>query len=127
MSVDLVYHPGVMVEDLPIGGCTVRRTRLGDKLWWALWLYVRRADTGEPTVFEVPIHVRGPYTEDPVAGKMWGFTKSLEAGVWQVSPSINVLVGTDVVELHPGAHPSPSVWHETPRVVGVPEGEPWDA
>ena len=115
------YH--VPVEDLAVGECTVRPTRnSAGASWWALWFCVLRETDGQPDCFEVPINPNGSYSEAGPGGKTWGLTRSTP-GAWQVSPSINVLNTRD---LHPGAHPSaPSLWHQTPMIVGVPEGEPW--
>ena len=120
---ELRYRSFVDVNDLAVGECTIRRT--GDPpngtRWWNLWFRVNRETDGQPDDFVVPVNPGGTYNEAGPGGKTWGFTL-VEAGAWQVSPSINVL---NTRELHPGAHDAPSLWHQTPKVVGVPEGEAW--
>lgn len=123
---DLVYQPGAMVEQLALGGCTIRRTRAADgkTVFWTLWLHVRRDDTGEPAVYEVPVDVGGDYREDGPGGRTWGMKLS-EPGAWRVFPSINVV--NDVVPtVHPGPHPFASQWHRFVNIVGVPPDEPWE-
>jgi len=120
---DLRYRGLVPVEDLAIGECTVHRAGndSGAK-WWLLWFRVEREDGGGPIDVAVPINPNGSYVEDGPGGRTWGLTRA-GVGTWQVSPSINVLAD----QLHPGPHESPSLWHQTPRVVGVSDGEPWIA
>ena len=122
---DLRYQSGAMVEELALGGCTIRHTRSADgkRVWWQLWLHVRRDDTGEPAVYGAPLNVNGEYVEDGPGGRTWGFRQA-EPGAWRVTPSINVVC--DVTpRVHPGPHPLASQWHRFVCVTGVPEGEPW--
>lgn len=119
----LHYRSFVDVGDLKLGECTVHRAvdGTGQRRYWNLWFYVARETDGVAEAFCVPVNPGGTYSE--VAGwKTWGLTKTGE-GVWQVSPSINVL-GTR--EPHPGEHPSAgSLWHQTPSIDGVPDADTW--
>lgn len=109
-------------EDLALGECTVRPTAAADgKSYWRLWAYVTREDTGTPQMIGCPINPNGSYIADGPGGKTWGLTRS-GAMTWQVAPSINVLTHGEV---HPGDHPAPSMWHQTPAIVDVPDGEAW--
>src|ERR1700691_5122469 len=117
----LVYRSCVLIEDLQLGECTIHRCGTG----WNLWFYVTRETDGVPEDFVVPVNPGGGYIENGPLGRTWGFTKS-GSGVWQVSPSINVLDDAGARAVQAGAHPTtPSLWHQTPSVVGVPDGEPW--
>lgn len=115
------YH--VEPELLQVGECTVRATKGDSADYWRLWFYVNRETDGQPEMMGVPLNVNGGWNESGPGGKTWGFNRA-EPGAWQVSPSINVLATRDV---HPGEHPAPSLWHQTPTIVGVPDGEPWQA
>lgn len=120
----LIYRANVHVDELELGECTMHRASngSGSASWWLLWFRVNREDTGKPADFAVPMNPGGAWIENGPGGKTWGFTRS-SPSVWQVSPSINVL-GSG--ELHPGEHASlPSQWHQTPTVIGVPDGEHW--
>ena len=123
---DLIYKSHSLIEDLQPGECTIHRCGTPDgKRWWNLWFYVPRETDGVLEDFVVPVNPGGAYTENGLGGKTWGFTKS-GAGVWQVSPSINVLDDAGARAVQAGGRPAtPSLWHQTPSVVGVPDGEPW--
>jgi hypothetical protein len=129
MSVDFRYKPGAMAEDLEVGEATVRRASKGGSgpAWWELWLHVERDDhTGDEYV-AVAVAPSGGFTETGPGGRTWGMSRSAP-GTWAVMPSINVLSDVDATRVHPGPHPSlPSIWHEYATLVGVPEGEPWQA
>ena len=118
----LRYRAYVDIDDLQVGECTVRpvKTDAGVR-WFNLWFRVKRDSDGQEDVFGVPINPNGGFIEAGPGGKTWGLTKQ-GPGVWQVSPSINVL---DTRDVHPGEHPSVSLWHQTPSVVDVPDGECW--
>jgi hypothetical protein len=117
----LRYRSCVLVEALGINEATIRRTHQDDKQWWMLWFYV--ICTKSPPCEQhigVPIQPnRGPNAQGP-GGRTWGFTKTA-AGVWTVSPSINVLA----VAVDFGPPQGGSWWHQVPSVVDVPDGEPW--
>jgi len=114
------YH--VDIEALQLNECTVRGAGLADGTkYWMLWFCVNRDSDGAMDVFGVPINPNGSFVENGPGGKTWGLT-NLGSGQWQVAPSINVLNTRDP---HPGEHPAPSLWHQTPKVIGVPDGEPW--
>ncbi len=120
----LRYRSKVDVEDLAIGECTMHRAANSDGTrWWLLWIHVNRDNDGQPDDFAVPVNPNGSYIEAGPGGKTWGLTLT-ESGVWQVSPSINVL---ETGAIHAGEHPASSLWHQTPTIVGVPEGaiEEW--
>lgn len=68
----------------------------------------------------VPVNPDGPYVEvGPSGRRTWGLAR-VGAGVWQVNPSVDV-VGAK----RPDGTREPSLWHQTPRIVGVPDGERW--
>lgn len=117
----LVYKPHARVEDLAVGDCTVHRAAKSPaERWWLLWFYVARETDGVPEDFCVPVNPGGPAIESGPGGRTWGLTKTA-AGVWQVSPSINIQVSR-VALMGPAG---PSLWHQTPQIVGVPDDEPW--
>lgn len=121
MSV-LRYRAGAAIEDLQVDECTMHRAAVGGGTpFWHLWFRVLRETDGQPDDFCVPMNPNGPYLEVGPGGKTWGLTRSTP-GAWQVSPSINVLAHREV---HPGEHSAPSLWHQTPMIVGVPGDEPW--
>ncbi len=120
----LTYRVAERIGDLALGECVVRDSR--DKLgrsWWQLWAWVLRADTGVPLYVGVPVNPNGPYLErtGPSGRRTWGLSRVGERE-WQVSPSIDVLGA----ERGDGTR-EPSLWHETPRIVGVPASERWIA
>jgi len=124
---DLNYRSFVLVDDLQVGECTIHAASDGARRWWQLWFYVARETDGVPEAFVVPVFPNGSYHEDGAGGRTWGFTAAGQ-GLWQVSPSINVVQDGDAKAIHAGQHPTlPSLWHQTPRVVGVPDGERWIA
>jgi len=121
--IELHYRVFLEVDDLELNECTIRRCNDGTRHWWQLWFYVAQNTDGQPHAFAVPIVPNGAYVE--VDGrKMWGLTRLAgDFGRWQVSPSINVL---QTREMHPGEHETiGSLWHETPIIVDVPDGERW--
>jgi hypothetical protein len=123
LGMDLVYRSFVEVDSLVVDECTIHASVDGRRRFWHLWLRVLRADNGQPDTFCVPVAPLGPFNEHGPGGRTWGFGPLSDTGVWQVSPSINVLATKEII---PGHHPTEvSIWHETPRVVGVPEGERW--
>lgn len=114
------YHAAI--EDLALNECTIRPCSSPPAPdWWELWFNVARETDGVPEVFAVAVRV-GSYCEGGPQVRTWGLAKT-GPGTWQVSPSINVL---DTRDAHPGPHPTAgSLWHQTPAIVGVPDGEPW--
>ena len=120
---DLAYRVVESIGDLSLGECTIRSARDGEgRAWWQLWTWVRREDNGEPFYMGAPVNPNGPYMEvGPSGKKTWGLARVTD-GVWQVSPSIDVLG-----DLLPDGTRKPSLWHQTPRIVGVPLGERWIA
>jgi hypothetical protein len=117
---DLLYRSRVLVEDLALNECTLHRcSGSGAARWWQLWWLANRDTDGKPEDFCVPVNPGGSYNEHGPGGRTWGLTLTA-AGIWQVSPSINVLASRDAI-----AGNGPSIWHQTPRLVGVPERETW--
>jgi hypothetical protein len=114
------------VDDLAPGECCVRAaSNAAGAQWWMLWFCFVRTDTGAREVAAVPIAISGARSENGAGGRTWGFNKTAP-GTWTVSPSINVLDVPGGVMVHAGEHPTlVSVWHETPDVVYVSDGEPW--
>ena len=117
----LTYRPVLSLEDLALDECVIRSARDGTgHAWWQLWTRVRRADTGEPFYVAVPVNPTGPYVEvGPSGRRTWGLSH-VSGSDWQVSPSIDV-----VGDKRPDGTREPSLWHETPVIVEVPEGERW--
>lgn len=118
---DLTYRVVRHVGELELGECTVRGAHDDRaRVWWMLWAWVRRQDGGEPFYVAVPVNPHGPYLEvGPSGRRTWGLAR-VDATTWQVAPSIDV-----VGDKRPDGSREPSLWHHTPRVVGVPAGEPW--
>ena len=123
MSFCLQYKSHALIEDLVLGECTIHRAASASGRWWILWFYVARETDGRPEDFAIPVNPNGSYVENGPGGRTWGLNRS-EAGVWSISPSINV-ENTDARTVHAGDHPVPSLWHQTPDIVYVPENEPW--
>ena len=127
----LRYRSAVMVDELTVGECTVHRASGSTAArWWLLWFYVLRDSDGQPEVFCVPVNPGGGYAENGPGGRTWGLTcpaastQDIAAGTrnWMISPSINVLDDRDAVA---GTHEHPSLWHQTPEIIGVPIAEAW--
>lgn len=119
---DLTYR-ACGIGDLGLNECVIR-SALGaqSRAWWQLWTWVRRDDTGEPFYVAAPVNPNGPYLDIGPGGRhTWGLTRVAD-GVWQVSPSIDVLG-----DLRPDGTRGPSLWHQTPRIVGVSVSERWIA
>jgi hypothetical protein len=130
---DLVYRstlgPDGWLTDLKLNECTIRSTAGPGCAYWQLWAWVT-GEVGERLGFvAVPVLVGGQYTEQGPSGRRtWGLTR-VSDGVWQISPSIDVrthvdAVGKECAKDAPGAR-EVSWWHQTPRVVGVADGERW--
>lgn len=124
----LRYRAGADPGSIGLGECVVRGAcTIGGARWWLLWFHVARESDGVPEVFAVPVAPNGAYTEDGPGGRTWGLTKTAP-GTWQVSPSIDVLSDADAVRQKAGEpRQDPGVWHQTPTVVDVPDGEVWQA
>ena len=105
MSV-LTYRPYAERGALDLDECTIAPVATGAGVAWMMHFYVRTTDGDEQT-FRVPVNPHGPPVENGPLGRTWGLTRSTP-GSWQISPSIDF-----------------GNWHQTPMIVGVPEGEPW--
>lgn len=117
----LRYRPSVSVGDLDENECTIRGAQNRElKRWWQLWFYVRTT-LGTLQHIAVPVAPGGVYTEHGPSGRRtWGL-KKVGPGNWQVSPSINATY-TKTVN---GKEVEAELWHQTPLITGVPEGEAW--
>jgi hypothetical protein len=124
---ELAYRSFVLVEDLRPGECTIHRASdASGKRWWLLWFHVYREDrAGERIDLAVPVNPNGSYLEQGPGGRTWGLMPAGN-GRWQVAPSIDSKDGSTVFSV-PGFHdhPARSVWHQTPVLVAVADGEPW--
>lgn len=128
----LIYKSHALIGDLAVGECTMHRASGSSRgRWWQLWFRVLRETDGQPEDFCVPMNPGGGYIENGPGGKTWGLTVPIATPYdiapgtknWQVSPSINVLNTGDAYD---GQHLElPSLWHQTPEIVGVPDDEPW--
>jgi len=127
----LTYRSHALIEDLAVNECTVHRASgSGSARWWQLWFNVLRDSDGQPEVFCVPVNPGGAYTENGAGGRTWGLSKPQASTFehapgtsnWMVSPSINVLNDGDAVD---GTHAHPSLWHQTPELLNVPDDEAW--
>ena len=125
MSGDVLkYRSFVMVEELAIDECTIHHATKGDAKFLNFWFYVNRDSDGQPEVFCVPVIPNGSYTENGLGGRSWGLTRSGDG--WQISPSIDVYTDADAKAVRAGQpRHEASLWHNTPRVVDVPDGEAW--
>ena len=118
----LSYKSRAMIADLTVGECTMHRASgSANARWWQLWFCVPRKPDGVAATFCVPMNPGKAYRPDGPGGKTWGLTKC-GPNAWQVSPSINVEANGDAHATYEGL---PSLWHETPTIVGVPDDEPW--
>jgi hypothetical protein len=124
-AVELSYRSFVPVEDLESGQCTVHRAADSHGArWWLLWFRVPREDRpGELVDLAVPVAPNGSYAEKGAGGRTWGLA-SVGAGRWQVAPSVDVKVDRKAVPGH-AQDPARTMWHQTPTLVGVPDGEAW--
>lgn len=120
---NLSYRSFAEVDLLELNECTIHRCTGGPGGdYWHIWFRVLRDSDGEVDTFCVPIIPNGNYTETGPGGKSWGFYHTGRM-TWSPTPSINVL---NTRELHPGTHPDiPSLWHQTPTVINVPDNERW--
>lgn len=122
----LEYVPGADPKELAPGQCTVRSSgEAGSaKRWWLLWLCVTRVDDGKPETRHLPVSPRqGPQPHDRGWGT-WGL-QPIEGAPheWQISPSIAML--ERFKDEATGQHVDKEIWHQTPKIVGVPDDEMW--
>lgn len=118
VTVTLRYRSNVCVGDLEVGECTIHRASdSSGKRWWLLWFRVNRETDGQPEDFAAPVNPNGGWIEAGPGGKTWGLNRA-GMGVWSISPSINVI---NIRAVHPGEHELPSLWHQTPDLIGVPD------
>jgi hypothetical protein len=122
---ELAYRSFALIEDLKPGECTIHRAGLSDgRKWWLLWMCVYREDrAGQTVIVGVPVSPNGRYAEDGPGGRTWGL-RPAAPGRWQIDPSIDAKGDRSTV---PGFlnHPAPSIWHQTPALIEVPDGEAW--
>ncbi len=127
----LKYRSHAMIHELALGECTVHPASNSSSVrWWQLWFYVLRDSDGQPETFCVPVNPGGSYSENGPGGRTWGLTipdasmyeSPPSTRTWQVTPSVNVLDDRDAVA---GTRQYPSLWHQTPAIVGVPLDERW--
>lgn len=127
----LQYRSKTLIEDLAVGECTVHRASGSSSArWWLLWWHALRDNDGQPELFCVPINPGGPYIDSGPGGRTWGLTcpeasshvPNTGTKNWRISPSINVLGNRDAIG---GMKNLPSVWHQTPEILNVPDDEPW--
>lgn len=74
---------------------------------WMLHFYGRATDGHEQT-YRVPVNPGGPHIENGPLGRTWGLIRGERPGEWQITPSIDF-----------------GDWHHTPKIVDVPDDEPW--
>ena len=123
---DLTYRPHATIEDLAPGECTMRRTGADGKRWWTLWMNVYREDQpGTLIDIAVPVTPNGTYAENGPGGRTWGLTNN-GGGRWAVSPSVDAKSRVELVPGH-AQDPRPSIWHQNPVMVDVPDGEEWQS
>lgn len=119
---NLAYKSHSLIEGLSLDECTMHRASGSNSArWWQLWFLVRRRDNGQPQCLSVPMNPNGPYLPLGPGGKTWSLTR-IASGIWQVSPSINVLADGNATDT--ANHPA-LLWHETPEIINVPDDEPW--
>ena len=116
--VTLKYRSNICVSELGPNECTIHRASndTGAR-WWLLWFCVNRETDAQLADFAVPVNPNGAFNPDGPGGKTWGLMRGL-VGTWLISPSINV-VNTGAA--HPGEHEAPSLWHQTPILIDVPD------
>lgn len=124
-AVELRYRSVERLSDLGLNECTVRATQArSGAFWWQLWCFVR-CDDGCERFVGAPVAPNGAYHENGPGGRTWGLARAAP-GRWQVSPSIDVLTSADGLRQKRGlSRQDPSLWHQTPALVEVPDGEPW--
>jgi len=105
---ELRYRPYAERGALDLNECCIVPGVCGDARGWMLHFYGRTTDGHEQT-WRVPVNPSCPHIEDGPLGRTWGLTRC-GPGEWQISPSIDF-----------------ADWHHTPKIVGVPDGEPWMA
>lgn len=117
---DASHDGGVHRLSLEENECTIFRSDGDPRFRWHLRIRHRRKNDGRLTDTAVPVF---PNEDAPKNKPGWGL-KRVEAGRWQVSPSI--LVSTREPDPNdPSKHRDVELWHETPAIVGVPDGERW--
>jgi hypothetical protein len=116
----LNYRPFAERGALNRDECLILPATNGQARWWMLHYRVLCND-GRDADFCTPINPNGPNLSNGPGGKTWGLNRA-EPGAWQVSPSIAI---ANPIAHEPG-EPA-ELWHQTPKIVGVPEGEPWQA
>jgi hypothetical protein len=108
----LRYVSGARHEALRPGECTIKGAGERAQLHFC---YTRTTD-GKMEARIIPVRIGAP------GPGYWGLTH-VGVGEWQVNPSIQCLDTTDGPD--GTARIEYEVWHQTPRIVGVPDGEEW--
>lgn len=102
---------------LEVGECCVFNHAATGKpaIWIMAFRFIRSTD-GKPETRHIPAAPGLPYAGGSAP---WGLERA-GANRWQISPSIQCwerVGGRDGKDVE--------LWHETPAIVNVPEGEPW--
>ena len=125
-DISLQYKSHAMIDSLRLGECTIHRAgNSNGSKWWNLWMCVARDSDKQEDYFCVPVNPNYDLVPNGPGGRHWGLKKT-GAGIWTVTPSVNVLSNNHV---YPGPHPNriTSLWHHTPDIVFVPDGESWQS
>ncbi len=111
---ELRYRP-IHHDALAPGECVVEPS-LESPSRWLLWFCFTRTTDGKTERRWIPVL---PNEDAPNGRAGWGLRRA-GADRWQIAPSIKCLESRD----HDGAD-DVEVWHETPMLVEVPDGLPW--
>lgn len=116
---DLWYRARTDSKNLGINECTIFLARPGV---WMMGFCFRRKTDGKIEKRVIGVEPNGEFRKERLS---WGL-KRIEAGRWQVSPSIQCVDRVRDKESRAG-YRDIETWHETPTINGVPEEEPWCA
>lgn len=115
---ELRYRRGAKREDLGENECFVKGVGGG---LCSLVFRFRRVTDGKLETRTLPVRPNG---QAGGAEHAWGLNRTNVPGKWQISPSIaaqDIVPDPDA----PNGQRTIEVWHQTPAIVDVPEGEPW--
>jgi hypothetical protein len=116
---ELRYRQNTERDDLQENECTI--APVGGGL--AMMVYCFRRKDGKLERRTLPVRPNGDAGD---AEHSWGLRRSVPAapGRWQIAPSIKCMERVrDLTD--PKKDIDVEVWHETPAIIDVPEGEPW--